>query len=87
MPAKFVKSYQSPDGKIFSTLGDEQKHELTCIICGEKQPTDSETKIVETLLANIDKVVDCLKQKERQRVREGKPARKKKEKAAAAPAA
>lgn len=76
MPATFVKSYAAPDGEIFTTLAEEQKHELTCIVCGENQPTDAETKVIGVILSNLDKVLACLKQKERKNLRAPKVERK-----------
>lgn len=70
MPAKFVKSYAAPDGQIFPTLEEEQKHEISQILFDNRaQLNDAETSILGAVMVNKDAILACLKQKERKNLR------------------
>ena len=67
MPAKLVTSYQAPDGEIFPTLELAQKHEIEAAM-----PIDgtgfTRGGIADFIYENREKLITCLKQKERKSV-------------------
>lgn len=65
---KFTKSIQTSDLKLFGSLEEAQKHELTLLFdpSGDKEQADFQA-IAETLLAKQEQVIDILTTTERSR--------------------
>lgn len=85
MPAKFVKSYQSPTGTVFATLTEAQTDEIKSMLSGVTlQAPENLDTIASFIVENRDVVLSCLKQKERERVREPKARKQRTPKSATA---
>ena len=81
MPATLVKAYQSPDGQTFTTLADEQKHELKTMLTAEGPGSWTDSILADWMVTHADEIVKCLKQKERKNLTGAKPATRKPRKA------
>jgi hypothetical protein len=66
MPAKFVKSYQSPSGAVFPTLKEAQQDELMTLLSPDGIAIVPEITVVSDFLVNhAEEIIDCLSQRER----------------------
>ena len=72
--------------EVFGSLAEAQRAEVTTLLCGDKSPTDTESKVIDFVIENAEKIVAVLKPK-RVKVADTTPRKKRTAKGNAAPAA